>query len=231
MGRSARLLRADEAFLEKLARDFLAVHADEKSADARALAEAPWPVASRAVRLLAGRELGLSHVEAVLQAARDGGAADVPGLRAACHKGRLVFGAESGPRLPERVLTVPGVTDIPEAGLRVCVTQFTDWPEDVHKSYNIFFFQCENICGSITVAGRRPGDRFRPAGRGCTKTLKQLFLEAGIPSWERDGVPVLRDERGVLGAYGLGADERVCAGPGDKNILRIVFRPMPGERG
>ena len=229
VGRTTWLLRQDEAFLEKLARDFLAANAGENAVDAKALADAPWPVASRAVRLLAGRELSMGHVQAVLKAAREGGAADVPRLRAACHNGRLVFGAEDGPRLPERVLAVPGVTHIPEAGLQAHVTQFTDWPEDVHKSYNIFFFQCENICGSITVAGRQPGDRFRPAGRGCTKTLKQLFQEAGIPPWERDTVPVLRDERGILGVYGLGADERVCVRPGDKKLLRIEFRPMPGE--
>lgn len=230
-GQTAWLLRQDEAFLESLAREFLASHADERSVDARALAAQPWSVASRAVRLLAGRELALVHVQAILKAARDGGAADVPGLRAASSGGRLAFGVKDGPRLPERTLTVPGRTPIPEAGLAVYAAKFTHCSEDVHKSYNIFSFQCENIYGNITVAGRRPGDRFRPAGRNCTKTLKQLFLEAGIPAWERDAVPVLRDEWGVLGVYGLGADERVCARPGDREILRIEFRHMPDEGG
>lgn len=230
-GQTAWLLRQDEAFLEGLARDFLAANADENSVDARALSAQPWPVASRAVRLLAGRELSLVHVQAVLKAARDGGAADVPGLRVARNRDRLVFGAENAPRLPERALAVPGRTDIPEAGLAVFAAKFTHCTEDVHKSYNIFSFQCENIYGSITVAGRRPGDSFRPAGRNCTKTLKKLFLEAGVPAWERDAVPVLRDERGILGVYGLGADVRVCARAGDRDILRIEFRPLPDEGG
>lgn len=230
-GQTAWLLRQDEAFLTELARNFLAANADENSVDAKALLDQPWPVASRAVRLMAGRELSLAHVRAVLKAARDGGAADVPGLRAARNKGRLVFGAENAPQLPERELAVPGRTPIPEAGLTVLAAKFTHCTEDVHKSYNIFSFQCENIYGSITVAGRRPGDSFRPAGRNCTKTLKKLFLEAGIPPWERDAVPVLRDERGILGVYGLGADQRVCAKPGDREILRIEFRPEPDEGG
>ncbi len=227
-GRTARLLGADEAFLDGLARDFLAESADGDSIDARALTAQSWPVASRAVRRMAGRELALCHVQAILKAARDGGAADVPGLRAACSGGRLVFGPAAGQTLPERVLAVPGETLIPEAGLTVLTAKFTRCTEDVHKSYNIFSFQCENIYGSITVAGRRPGDSLRPAGRNCTKTLKQLFQEAGIPSWQRDTVPVLRDERGILGVAGVAVGERACARPGDRDILKIEFRRTAG---
>ena len=230
-GQTAWLLRQDEAFLEGLARDFLGANADETSIDVKALLAQPWPIASRAVRLMAGRELSLTHVQAVLRAARGGGAADVPGLRVAAGGGRLTFGAEDAPRLRSRRLTVPGRTEVPEAGLAVIAAKFTHCTEDVHKSYNIFSFQCENIYGSITITGRRPGDRFRPAGRNCTKTLKQLFLEAGIPAWRRNAVPVLRDERGILGVLGLGADERVCAAPGDREILRIEFRHLPDEGG
>ena len=229
--RTARLLGEDEAFLDGLARAFLAENADENSIDARALSAQSWPIASRAVRRMAGRELALCHVQAILKVARDGGAADVPGLRTARSGGRLVFGAAPGTALPERVLAVPGKTAIPEAGLTVLCAKFMDRTEDVHKSYNIFSFQCENICGSITVTGRKPGDRLRPAGRNCTKTLKQLFQEAGIPSWRRDTVPVLRDDRGILGVAGVAVSERACARPGDRDVLRIEFRPMPDEGG
>ena len=230
-GQTARLLREDEAFLTKLARDFLAANADENSIDARALGAQSWPVASRAVRLMAGREWSAFHVRAVLRAAREGGGTDVPGMRVARSGGRLVFGAENAPRLPERTLAVPGRTPVPEAGLTVLAEKFTHCTEVVHKSYNIFFFQCENIYGSITVTGRRPGDSVRPAGRGCTKTLKKLLQEAGVPSWRRDAIPVLRDERGILGVYGVAVDERACARPGDGDIVKIEFLPMRDEGG
>ena len=230
-GRTAELLRRDEAYLTGLARAFLEEHADETGVDAAALAAQPWPVASRAVRLLAGRDLALEHVEAVLKAAGEGGAADVSGLRAARSCGKLVFGAEEAPAIPERALPVPGAVAVPEGGCLVRAEKLSECPRDVHKSYNIFFFQCENICGSISVAGRRPGDAFRPAGRGCTKKLKQLFREAGVPAWERDGRIVLRDEEGVLAVPGFPAAERVCARPGDRDIIEIEVRPLPGEGG
>ncbi len=38
----------------------------------------------------------------------------------------------------------------------------------------------DTISGSIVLRNRREGDRFSPAGRGVTKTLKKLFQEAGM---------------------------------------------------
>ena len=232
VGQTAELLRRDEAFLTDLAQRFIREYSDGDSLSAKALVAQPWPVASRVVRLMAGRDLGIVHVKAVLKAARDGGAADVPGMRVARAGDRLVFGVEDAKPIEPRELAMPGQTHIPEAKILIACNRLADCPQVVHKSFNIFYFKCENICGSITVAGRRPGDAFRPVGRGCAKTVKQLFQEAGIPPWKREGVPVLRDENGILAVYGVGIAERVCARPGDRNILRIEFiRCEPGEGG
>ncbi len=230
-GQTAALIREDEAYLRSLAEHFLEQYADENSVDAAALAAQPWPVASRAVRLMTGRGMALVHVQAVLKAAAEGGAADVPGLRVASSGGRLVFGPEEAAPIPERALPVPGEVFVPEAGRLIRARKFMVMPRDVHKSYNIFYFQCENICGSISVTGRRPGDAYRPAGRGCTKRLKQLLREAGVPPWKRDGVLILRDEGGILAVEGFPAAERACAKAGDRDIIEIELRPTPGEGG
>ena len=62
---------------------------------------------------------------------------------------------------------------------------FTVWPE-----------------GTLTVRSRQSGDRIRLPGG--TKSLKKLFIDRKIPATERDGIPVLCDERGILGVYGIG---------------------------
>lgn len=231
-GQTAALLRADEEYLSGLAAEFVERRAQDGSLPASELLKQPWPVASRAVRLMAGQGLSLEHVQAVLRVAKEGGAADVPGLRIARAGDRLVFGAGQVRRIAPRALPMEGEVDIPEVGLRIKCELLTACPQLVHKSFNIFFFQCDNICGSITVAGRMPSDRFRPAGRGCTKTLKQLFQERGVPAWQRDSVPVLRDSAGILGVFGLGTAERVNARAGDKNILKIeIIRREPDGGG
>ena len=225
MGRTAALLREDEAFLEGLARDLIREHGDGMSLDAAALTAAPWPVASRAVRIMAGRELGYGHGRAALRAAAAGGTADVPGVRIGHGGGRLWFGADSAPALPARPVPVPGQVALPEAGLVLRAEKFTDGAQVVYNSYNIFFFQYENICGSIAVAGRRPGDKLRPVGRGCTKQVRRLLAERGVPAWLRDSVPVLRDDAGVLAVYGAGADERAAVRDRNGPVIKIELLP------
>ena len=67
---------------------------------------------------------------------------------------------------------------------------------------------------------RRDGDRMAPAGRNCTKSLKQLFLEKKLTQAERDLTPVLRDDKGIIGVLGIAVASRCMAGPGDK-VLRV----------
>ncbi len=74
---------------------------------------------------------------------------------------------------------------------------------------------------NLIVRSRLPGDAYRPAGRHCTKTLKKLFQEAGIPVEERVFVPILADENGILWVEGFGPDERVAVTPETREILLL----------
>ncbi|MBO5867754.1 MAG: tRNA lysidine(34) synthetase TilS, partial [Oscillospiraceae bacterium] len=42
---------------------------------------------------------------------------------------------------------------------------------------------------------------------GGTKLLKELFIDKKIPAAKRSRVPVLVDDAGILGVYGVGADQ------------------------
>jgi tRNA(Ile)-lysidine synthase len=55
-----------------------------------------------------------------------------------------------------------------------------------------------------------------------TKTLKKLFIEKRIPLRKRPLVPVLADSNGVLGVYGIGADQRSSPDIGDE-VLEIII--------
>lgn len=221
--RAARLLRADEEYMQARAADHISAY----GADAAALAAAAEPIAARVVMRLAGRALAARHVEAVLRVARQGGAADIPGGRVRRVDGALVFSASEAEPLPLRTIR-PGVLELPEAGLTLrCRCSVT--AGRIYRPFTTFYFSRDKIYGTLSVSARREGERMRPAGRGCSKPLKQLFAEAGVDAARRCAWPVIRDERGVLAVYGVGIDERALAHPETPDAIQIEFIPHSGE--
>lgn len=67
----------------------------------------------------------------------------------------------------------------------------------------------------------RPADRLRPAGRGCTKTLKNLWREAGVAPPERRTELLLESGGQVLWTARFGPDERAAPGAQTAWILKI----------
>lgn len=218
--RAAALLRRDEEYLSGLAQAFVESHPD--GLPCRELLELPLPVSTRALRLASGTSLSERQVESALELAGGKGLGflSLPGTRLKRELGLLSFGAAEEPaRMPERELVTEGETEIPEAGLRLRCRRL-EAAGEIHSSLNTFFFKCENICGTITCTPRRDGDKIRLSGRGCTKKLKELFLERGLSASERDAVPVLRDGLGPIAVVGFGAAERVRPEKGDA-VLRV----------
>lgn len=94
----------------------------------------------------------------------------------------------------------------------------------VNKIYkNVFdiFLDCGKISGSIIIRQKTAGDAIRLPGRGCTKTLKKLFQEAGIPPLRRLQCFVMADRQGVVAVEGIGVAERVCCGPATTRAVSI----------
>ena len=58
--------------------------------------------------------------------------------------------------------------------------------------------------GDMVLRCRRSGDAIRLPGG--TKLLKKLFIDRKIPAPQRSQIPVLSDDKGVLGVWGVGAD-------------------------
>ena len=58
--------------------------------------------------------------------------------------------------------------------------------------------------GTMTLRPRSSGDTLRLSGG--TKSLKKRFIDRKIPAAERQRIPVLCDEQGILGVYRFGVD-------------------------
>lgn len=99
------------------------------------------------------------------------------------------------PALPAQAMTCPGMLELP--GLRIHL-QPADKPCLQYDRFTVV------PQGAVVVRGRLPGDTMRLAGG--TKTLKELYIDHKIPAQYRVCNPVIADEQGILGVYGIGAN-------------------------
>lgn len=58
--------------------------------------------------------------------------------------------------------------------------------------------------GQVVIRSRKVGDSMRLTGG--TKKLKELMIDRKIPANMRSQIPVIADEKGILGVYGIGAN-------------------------
>ena len=94
-----------------------------------------------------------------------------------------------------RPLACPGITDLPELGLRV-VCRLAETAENSE----IFFTVAPH--SDLWVRSRQAGDTLRLPGG--SRSLKKLFIARRIPAGDRDRIPVVVDSHGVLGVWGIG---------------------------
>lgn len=169
-----------------------------------ALRDMPSALRSRAIsRFL--KENGVceperSHiraVEALIFSARPSAKADLPGgIIVSREYERLVVLKKELPA-EEVVLKLGEAFDLPRWGVKVCITQ----AQEIINTKEIFTV---HAVGEITLRARQPGDQIRLNAGTCT--LKKLFIDRRIPAHQRPHIPVLTDEQGVLGVWGIGAN-------------------------
>jgi tRNA(Ile)-lysidine synthase len=71
----------------------------------------------------------------------------------------------------------------------------------------------------VQVRLRSGGERLKPDARRPSRTLKNLFQEAGVPPWERERMPLLFCGDQLVWAPGLGVDAKFLSAGGAPGIL------------
>lgn len=117
-------------------------------------------------------------------------------------------------------LSCPGEAIIPGLNLRVVcrpAAEIVDTP----AAFTVY------PQGQMVVRSRRAGDTLTT--KGGTKTLKKRFIDRKIPEAQRQGIPVVADELGVLGVYGFGADVRRKDKGG--TAVTVIFEEIENAKG
>ena len=220
----------DSRYLWSLAMEALneAVH-PEGGYRCGAFVNEPIPIRRRMIRGILNRlelpQVSESHVLAIERLLAQGTGETVLPLG-------MVLRAEAGRLFPVSSQTVystqpllvdqlPFSGDFAEKSFALSVKdteKFADW-KNVHKMFFKSSVDYDRIQGGLCVRSRLSGDTLHPAGRGVGKTLKKLINEWEIPPSQRDGLPLLCDEQGVVLIPGYTCDERVRVTADTKHFL------------
>ena len=192
----AQRLRYDEQALAELA-DFDAL---PKVEQLRQLAPAVRSrMLERFLKENGVREPEAQHIalaESLVFSPKPSASAEFPGgVRVSRNYDRLEVRPEEKP-LDTCYLPENGVLEIP--GWRITVSA----AEKIVNTKDTFTVIPR---GAILVRCRQSSDAIKLSGG--TKSVKKLFIDRKIPAYQRLQIPVIADDAGLLGVYGIGADQ------------------------
>ena len=120
---------------------------------------------------------------------------------------------------------VPGELQLPEVGLVLDAHCFEKDPGyAAPRERDRAAFDADHLPGRLQVRGRRRGDRFAPFGGPAERRLKSFLIDAGVPRWERDRVPLLEAGGEIIWVAGLRRGQAAPVGPGTRRILEVTLR-------
>ena len=214
VSRMTETLAQDQDFLEGQGQALLERARVPWGLDGKALREAHPAVRSRALRRFweeqGGASLEKKHLDAMLLCLEQGGETDLPGaVRARCSQGvfSFEFGREPGGFSVGAAL---GKTSLPCGKDLILEVKLLEKGQEKPKIHNLLFKKAldyDIITGNLRARSRQEGDRFSPAGRRVTKSLKQLFQENKIPLSQRNRTVLLEAAGKLVFCEGVGPAE------------------------
>lgn len=113
--------------------------------------------------------------------------------------------------------------------IRVAAASFVEKTQGVHKKdlkNEADYAKITTLYSALVLRCRQPGDRYRPAGRGVSKELRKWMNEAGIPPWQRAGLPLLAAGSEVVWVCGTGFAEGLAPDADSTLVLQLELQTM-----
>ena len=129
--------------------------------------------------------------------------------------------------LPDRSVSIPGSLALPEAKLHLKVHEFPR-PSDYSPVTGPWtaVFDRDSLPADLTVRGRHPGDRFRPFGAPGSKRLKEFLIDAKVPRWERDQLPLVVAGDEILWVAGIRRGAAAPVTPATRRVVELTAVPF-----
>ena len=215
--RNCMNLREDLSFLEGKAKEYLKNNLLDGKLDLQNFFQLDNVIKKRVVRAFLKDQKGsLSldnvHIDAVLSVIDTGGEVCLPeNTRVTVFKHKLFIKMQPSKREYSVELTDRDIG-------------FTENTDKVNNLLLNNSLDCDRIVGKCVIRTKETGDSIRLRESKFTKPLKKLYNEKEIPKEERDTLPVISDDEGVIWAYGIGVADRCALKSGTKRIKVIEVK-------
>lgn len=218
---AAARLREDEEELSgqgrKLA-ELATETAEGISISASALADAPRPIAMRALAELLGGRVSAVHLEKVLLLCRGEEPSvqlDLPGCTVRRVYDQLLISAQNRGEVPEPTVLTDGEK---RWGDWIITCENALCPVKAYVSREEFYLKPVEYL----IRSRREGDEIQ-LGNRPNKTVKKLMIEGQVPRHLRSRVPILATETEVAAVGGFGSHREALAEAGE-DCFHIIMR-------
>ncbi len=104
----------------------------------------------------------------------------------------------------------------------VNVEEVNTYQEDEYTK----FFDVDKIYGNLTIRNRKDGDKIKILGLGGNKKIKDLFIDLKIPRENRNKVPILCDEKGIIWVIGYRMSEDYKVDKSTQRILKVTYKSL-----
>ena len=231
--RCINLLSEDEKFLHSLGEELIEKSKKSGGYDIQILHPSPVPVKARALSSIISEETGVfpdaAAINSVMKLLDDyvnsgeGKGVDIPGGIARTGAGLLKF-PKKNEYSPDKVVLSEKENQFGKYIIKIAYSEkYTVCsPKETNNVYN-YLLDANKISGKVYASVRQSGDSISLPGRNITKSLRKLQNEKGIPPEERDFMPVIRDDEGILLAAGCGIDKRAAVTAETGKILQITI--------
>ena len=131
----------------------------------------------------------------------------------------------SPPPLTERIIVVPGRTELTEIGQALITRLIGPDAYEIPREPSRVAFDADELGAPLIVRARRRGERFIAFG-ASERRLKTLLIEAKVPRWDRDRVPLIEAAGRIIwvGHLRRGAAARVTART--RRVLELALVPL-----
>ncbi|HHX01127.1 MAG TPA: tRNA lysidine(34) synthetase TilS [Firmicutes bacterium] len=150
---------------------------------------------------------------------------ELPLLTVIGEPNNIVFGKPELPQWEPGILPVPGTVSMGNCQIRTEV--LTKGPGYCLEGPGEDF-ALDQLCLPLVYRRRKPGDAMQVFGQTGKKKIKDLLIEAKIPRYLRDHIPIICDQEEIIWVCGVRRSEKGRVTPDSKEVIRIILEDVRG---